>query len=96
MRRRVRLTEGDLRRMVNMNVRRILREGDAEDYEISCLERERCDDSDEYDPYVALGNIYQDIDATVKELAERFDDDYIELSFKPILRNIDNCMMHLD
>ena len=40
MKRRIRLTEGDLHRIVANSVKRILRESDAEDYEIGMLKGE--------------------------------------------------------
>ena len=94
MKRTVKLTERELKRMISESVRRVLNEGDAEDYEMDCLRSEKWGDADEYNPYDALSEIYNDIDTTVKYFANKYDD-YIEQSFKPILYNIRHCLLKI-
>jgi DNA primase large subunit len=91
----IRLTESDLRHMISESVRRVLNEGDAEDYEMDCLRSEKWGNSDEYNPYDALTQIYDDIDGTMKYFAKKYNDDDIELSFKAILEDIRHCLLKI-
>ena len=96
MKQTIKLRESELKRMIAESVRRVLNEGDAEDYEKDCLRSEKRVDTDEYNPYDALNQIYDDIDVTVKHFAKRYNDDYIEQCFEPILNNIRYCLMKID
>jgi len=96
MKQTIKLSESELKRMISESVRRVLNEGDAEDYEMDCLRSEKWGDADEYNPHDALSKIYNDIDGTVKYFAKRYNDDYIEQSFKPILYNIRHCLLQMD
>ena len=92
MKRTIKLRESELKRMIAESVRRVLNEGDAEDYEMDCLRSEKWDDADEYNPYDHLNQIYDDIDDLVEYFANRYNDDEIEMNFKPILVNIRYCL----
>ena len=96
MRKTISLKESELRHMISESVRRVLNEGDAEDYETDCLRSERWSDADKYNPHDALSQIYDDIDVTVKYFAKKYNDDYIEQSFEPILYNIEYCLKQIN
>lgn len=96
MKQRIKLSESDLRRMISESVKRVLNEGDAEDYEMDCLRSERRGDADEYNPHDHLNQIYSDIEDTVEYFAKRYNDNYIETCFEPILYNIRYCLKYID
>jgi hypothetical protein len=62
---------------------------------MDCLRSEKWGNSDEYNPYDALTQIYDDIDGTMKYFAKKYNDDDIELSFKAILEDIRHCLLKI-